>query len=235
MHHERRESQASFNKGNSMKKGTFVGLVCLSLLWAVPAHAGVGLTVKGGTLGIGVDGTVSLAPRVNVRGNFNLFNYSFSGKQGDVKYDTDLKLRSFAVLVDLHPSAHVGFRLSGGLLFNKNNMGMVSTPTGTYTIGSGTYSGAQVGTVNGKVDFKPSAPYLSIGWGNATGRRVGLAFDLGVVFQGSPKVALSATGPIASDANFRSNLQQEEQKARDDMKPFKYYPVFSLGITFKLL
>ena len=220
-----------------MKKGTFVGLVCLGLLWAGTAHAGAGLTIKGGSLGIGVDGTVSLVPsRVNARVNFNFFNYSFNGTQGDVKYNVDLKLRSFGVLVDLHPSTHVGFRLSGGVLFNKNKLAMKSDQlTGTYTIGSKVYTVNQVGTVNGGVNFKTGAPYLGLGWGNAAGRRVGFAFDLGVVFQGSPQVSLAATGPIASDANFKNDLTQETQKVRDDLKPFKYYPVISLGITFKVL
>lgn len=216
-----------------MKK-LFVGLVCLGLLWTVPAHAGAGLTVKGGTLGIGVDGTVSLVPKLNVRGNFNFFKYSFSGTQGDVKYDTDLKLRSFSVLLDLHPAPRLGFRLSAGILFNRNRLDMVSQPTSSYTIGPRTYSGSQVGTVNGGVTFKPAAPYLGLGWGDATVRRVGLAFDLGAVFQGSPDVSLVATGPIASDSNFRNDLNQETQKAKDDLRKFKYYPVFSLGITFRL-
>jgi len=134
-----------------MKKTWFVGLVCLALLWAAPARAAkAGLTIKGGTLGIGVDATASLAPRLNARGNFNFFKYSFSGTQSGVKYDVDLKLRSFAILLDLHPAPGSGFRLSGGLLFNKNRLDMVSDQlTGTYTIGSKTYTVAQVGKLNG--------------------------------------------------------------------------------------
>lgn len=219
-----------------MKRLWLIGLVCAALLWAVPAHAArAGLTVKGGTLGIGVDVTGSIVPKVNVRGNFNIFKYGFSGTQSDVRYDLDLKLRSFAILLDLHPIPQKGFRLSGGLLFNKNRLDMVSDQiTATYTIGTKVYTANQVGRLNGGVKFKTGAPYLSIGWGNATGRRVGVAFDLGVAFQGAPDVFLAATGPIASDANFRSELAQEVQEVEDDLKEFKYWPVISLGITFKL-
>ncbi len=219
-----------------MKKLWLIGLVCAALLWTVPAHAArAGLTIKGGTLGIGVDATASIVPKVNLRGNFNVFKYSFSGTQSGVRYDVDLKLRSFAVLLDLHPIPRSGFRLSGGVLFNKNRMDMASDQiTASYTIGSRTYTSNQVGTLNGGGKFKTGAPYLSIGWGNATGRRVGVAFDLGVAFQGSPDVFLAATGPIASDANFRNELNQEVQEVEDGLKEFKYYPVFALGITFKL-
>jgi hypothetical protein len=220
-----------------MKRVWLVGFACLTLFWSVPAHAArAGLTVKGGTLGIGADVTASLAPRLNVRGNFNVFKYSFSGTQSEVRYDVDIKLRSFAVLLDLHPVPRSGFRLSGGVLFNKNRLDMVSDQlTGTYTIGSKVYTVGQVGTLNGEGQFKTGAPYLSIGWGNATGRRVGFAFDLGVAFQGSPDVSLRATGPIANDSNFLAEMNQEVQSVRDDLpKAFNYYPVFSLGITFKL-
>lgn len=199
-----------------------------------PGPRRAGIAVKVGTLGAGVDVTASIVPKLNARGNFNFFKYSFSGTQSDVRYDTDLKLRSFAVLLDLHPIPRRGLRLSGGLLFNKNELGMVSQPTVSYTIGSKTYSNVQVGTLDGRVDFNRVAPYLGIGWGNATGRRVGIAFDLGVAFQGSPKVSLTATGPIATDPAFKNELNQEVQSVKDDLKAFKYYPVFSLGVSFKL-
>jgi len=46
---------------------------------------------------------------------------------------------------------------------------------------------------------------------------------------------LRATGPIASDAGFLAEMNQEVRDVEDDLpKILKYYPVFSLGITFKL-
>ena len=217
-----------------MNRLWLVGSICIALISAAPAHAGFGIAAKVSTLGIGVEATAAFAPRVNGRVGVNFFKYSFSGAEGDVEYDTDLKLRSFSLLLDLHPIPVRGLRLSGGLLFNRNKLEMESQPTSTYTIGDRTYTGAEGGALFGDVGFKSTAPYVGIGWGNAAKSRIGIVFDLGVAFQGSPDVALTATGPIASDATFREELNQEVREVEDDIKNFKYYPVVSLGISFRL-
>ena len=111
---------------------------------------------------------------------------------------------------------------------------MVSVPSGTYSIGNRNYTGAEVGTLTGKVDFKSTAPYVGIGWGNATSGRFGIAFDLGIVFQGSPQVALSASGIVASDPTFIQELNRENQELENDISEFKYYPVISLGLSLNL-
>ena len=45
---------------------------------------------------------------------------------------------------------------------------------------------------------------------------------------------MRATGPIANDPTFVNEMNQEVQDIEDGLKEFKYYPVFTLGITFKL-
>ena len=70
---------------------------------------------------------------------------------------------------------------------------MVSVPSGSYSIGNRTYTGAEVGTITGTVDFASSAPYFGVGWGNATSGRLGIALDLGLVFQGTPQVSSQLT------------------------------------------
>lgn len=79
------------------------------------------------------------------------------------------------------------------------------------------------------------APYVGIGWGNAFGRsrRWGFVTDLGVAFTGSPDVALSATGTLASDPGFRADLAREEADLEDDLEDFKIYPVFSANLYFR--
>ncbi|MDP6780108.1 MAG: hypothetical protein QGI83_25360 [Candidatus Latescibacteria bacterium] len=215
-----------------MKRMLLVGTVLLAL--TAQAYAGVGVTVKAGTLGIGAEVTKSIVPTVNVRVGGSYFTYGFDGTEGDVSYDLDLKLKSFNLLVDFHPILGRGLRLSAGMVLNSNGVDMVSRPTASYDIGGTTYTATDVGTIHGAVDFKSFAPYVGIGWGNAAGGRWGIAFDLGLALQGSPQVDLSATGPIASDAQFLAELRQEESQVQDDISGFKYYPVVSLGLSFKL-
>merc|ERR1711964_357054 len=91
-----------------------------------PSQAGIGVTVKGGTLGIGVEGTLGLIPLLNLRGGLNLLNITRSISAGDIDYDGDLELKSAHFVADLHPIPFRGFRLSGGLLYNANGLTMTS-------------------------------------------------------------------------------------------------------------
>lgn len=205
------------------------------LFWAGSAHAiGLGVTGKAGSLGIGVEVTKSLIPHVNIRGGLNFLNYAFDQTEGGNDYDFDLKLKSFSILADLHPIPGRGLRLSGGIIFNNNHLDMVSVASGSYSIGNRTYTGAEVGTLNGTVDFKSTAPYFGIGWGNATSGRFGLALDLGVVLQGVPQVSLTATGLVTSDPTFVQELNREVQELENDISEFQYYPVISLGLSLNL-
>ena len=82
---------------------------------------------------------------------------------------------------------------------------------------------------------KKTAPYLGFGYGNVAGAGVNFYFDIGVIFQGSPKSTLTATcGPTATPAQCASlqNSVAAEQIALDEkISKYKYYPVASIGIT----
>jgi hypothetical protein len=82
-----------------------------------------------------------------------------------------------------------------------------------------------------------------LGFGNLlprSGRHFTANFDFGVALQGSPKAALHLNGGacdsrglnclnIATDPTVQANIQAEQIKLNKDLKPFKYYPVISLG------
>ena len=202
---------------------------------STPSHAGIGIAGRAGTLGIGVEVTQSLIPMVNVRGGINWFDYGFDGTESDVDYRIDLKLKSFNALVDLHPFPLVGFRLTGGIVFNSNGLKMVSDQiSGTINVGGTDYPTGDVGNLNVDVDFASTAPYFGIGWGNAANSRIGLAIDLGIALQGSPQVTARATGRLASDQTFQNSLNQEIRQLEDDISGFKYYPVIAIGLSFKI-
>jgi len=115
--------------------------VVLACMVSTSSHAGIGIAGRAGTLGIGIEATQSLIPMVNVRGGINWFNYSFDGTESDVRYNIDLKLKSFSALVDFHPFPLVGFRLTGGIVFNSNGLDMVSeSVSATIEIGGQTYT-----------------------------------------------------------------------------------------------
>lgn len=212
-----------------MKKGITV-FAMAGLLASPVALADLGLGVKAGTLGLGVEGTVGLATGVNLRAGLNSFSYDYSDSASGINYDVDLDLKSYALLLDWHPFAG-SFKLTAGVLSNRNGATMTATPTGSVTIGNTTYPASAVGQLRGEVDFKSSAPYAGIGWGNAAGktRGLGFSFELGVLFQGAPEVTLTSTNPAVA----QNDLDAEAREIEDDVSSFKSYPVISFGLSYQ--
>ena len=192
------------------------------------------LSAKAGTLGLGLEGAANLSSNFNARLGFNTFSYDYDGTESDIHYDFELDLQSVAGLVDWFPFEQ-GLRFTGGVLLNMNELDLTATPSGSYDIGGVTYTSAQVGSLTGKLDFDDVAPYVGVGWGNPFGRKGNLSFnfDLGFMFQGSPKVSVSTNGTLSSNAAFLADLEREKNDLEGDLDDFDIYPVIAFGITYK--
>ena len=220
----------------TIRTAAVVVLACLGT--SVAGAEGFAIGIKGGTLGIGPEIVKSLGPKANLRLGANLFgNYSYSSEKSGVPYDLELELRSGLGVLDFHPTGG-GFHLSAGALYDKSKVDGVAQPSGTYTIGGTSYTGAEVGTLTAAARFERElVPYLGLGFGNAVGegKRLSLSLDLGVALQGSPMVELTTTGPISSDARFQSDLAREKAEFDEELKDgrYKYYPVVALGLAYR--
>ncbi|HKW18324.1 MAG TPA: hypothetical protein VJO35_12530 [Terriglobales bacterium] len=211
----------------------------------------VGIGIKMSMLGPGFEVATPLSQRTNLRGGFNLFSYSRTFNTDGVSYNGKLQLRSGEVLLDWFPLGG-SFHLSpGALVYNGNQVtATASVPGGsTFTVNHLDYTSDPANPVagNGRVGFVRAAPMILAGWGNLVPRtkHFSVPFELGVVFQGSARTALNfATGnicdagggkcrPASSDAAFQSNVQAQAAKITNDLKPFKYYPVISIGVAYK--
>ena len=132
------------------------------------------------------------------------------------------------------------FRVSVGGLLNGNEARGTGKPTnGSYTIGGITFTAAEVGTLDGKVDFNSAAPYVGVGWvfgaaADRARRGLGWSIDLGTMFEGTPKVTLTSTGgtqsnnPVLLDA-----LNTEEQNIQNDIDVLRIYPVVEFGLLYR--
>ena len=139
------------------------------------------------------------------------------------------------LLADLFPFGN-NFRISAGLMLNENEVTMTGKPTNrTYTIGGITYPAALVGSLTGTVDFNTVAPYAGIGYGGAFSDNSNWSFfcDLGVLYQGSPNLSYTADGALSGNPIFEASLEKERKELEDDMSKYEYYPVLSLGVTYK--
>ena len=226
-------------KNRSIKQALLAATMCLAFAPSAFADGGdIAIGVKAGTLGLGGELTVGISPSFNARASYNGYNYSGSTSQNQITYDYKLSLGSFPVLLDWYPFEYSGFRLSPGVIFNNNKVSATGTPTqaGNFTIGGQPYSTDQIGSLTGGVDFNKTVPYAGLGWGNAVGKNSGLSFsfDLGVMFQGTPKVSLNATNQaIQSNPTFQTNLNKEIADLKDKTDKFTYYPVVSIGLAYK--
>ena len=198
---------------------------------------GIGLGVKAGTLGLGVEVSTSLIDNTRLRGGFNYITYSFDSTISDINYDFETEFNSFSLVFDWHPFAN-SFFLSGGAYFNNNTISVEgSVDDGFFPSSINRFvSVTDLVTISGDVEFQPVAPYVGIGWRSNNGEQGwGLALDLGVLFQGAPDVTnLQVNAPV--DVNdvleVRAFLNEQEEEIEDDLNAFQYYPVVSLMLTY---
>ena len=209
-------------------------LLAAGIAAAGAAHAldmGVGLRL--GTTGLGADVGFRLTDSLTARIGYSGGSLNRDFEEDDITYDAEVKLSNFSALVDWKFWRQM--RLTAGIVHAKNKGDLVGTPTGgTFTINGVDYAAAEVGTLSGTVRMGKSAtPYLGIGYGDITRKGLSFFMDLGVMFQGSPRIDLAANcGTTARCAQLQADVEREEAELREDLEDLKYYPVLSLGLAY---
>lgn len=213
-------------------------MTALALAVVVLPHtvfgAGFGTGIKVSTLGPGVEIEGRMNDNLGLRANANYLPFSVSVSVDDIDYDADFSWKSGGAMVDFYPFSGI-FRITGGLFYNGNDVDLSASPNKNVTIGDNTYTPAQIGSIDGSLDFNAIAPYAGFGWsgGKAESGNWTISFDAGVLFQGSPSVdTLSASGELAGSAAFNADLEKEKAEIEDEMEPFRYYPVLALTLSY---
>lgn len=210
----------------------------------------IGVGIRLSTLGAGAEVGVSLTNKLNVRGGFNIFQYSRGFNHDGIAYKGQLNLRSGEAHVDFYPIGHT-FHLSPGLLIYNGNgaTATANVPGGsTFTLGGTTYSSDPTNPITGtgKLDFVKVAPTAMFGFGNLVPQHRHFTYnmELGVVFQGSARTKLNLTGNAcdpsglncvnaATSPTVQTNIVAEQNKVNNKLSPFKYYPVISFGFGYR--
>jgi hypothetical protein len=201
----------------------FFLIVALGMTAGGAQAAGIGL--RAGTTGLGADFGWGFGPTLGGRIGLSGMSFSADVDTSEVRYDARPKLLNLSALLDWSPLGP--FRISGGLVAHDNKIDVTGQPTSAAFQGS---------TVTGTVKPEHSvAPYLGVGYGNVWTKGVNFYFDLGILFQGSPKADLRVScGPSVTPAQCaaaQSQLEAEERRIEDELKRFKVYPVLNLGVT----
>lgn len=195
----------------------------------VPAHAGevyVGVGVPGVALGYAAPLSANATFRAEVAGGLSA---SRSGRREGLDYDGKLKASRLGGFLDWYPFSGT-FRLSTGI--TANDIKFTLDGRG----GNGTINGKPVDLTGESfkltVKYKPTTPYLGLGWGHQPGGTgLGFYFDVGAQFG---KFEASATTTVVGKFGItQADVDAEVQKVRDDIGQYKVLPVASLGLTYR--
>ena len=214
-------------------------LLCTGSLWSQQVDHG--FAIKASTLGAGLEYQRNFQPKTNFRLGFNTWTYDQDGTEGGIQYQADLELRTLGLIVDYHPWEGI-FRVSGGVMYNGNELEMQASlaTAGTVDIGGRTYTIGANDFLRNSVEFNKIAPYVGLGWGNALSqdKKWGFLFDIGLVVQGDPDINVSTSDFTTSNAGitadqFATDVAAEKKELEDALDSFNIYPVVSLGISYK--
>jgi hypothetical protein len=184
-------------------------------------------TLKVSTLGFGLEGITNISENINVRvgGHFFKFNLNGGETSDNYTYTADTRLLSFSALLDYYPASSI-FKITGGILVNLNKLDFIFTPNNVLVNGR-VYTSDELGNALTTTDFTKVAPYLGVGLFNPLASdRFGFTMDIGGIYQSAPTVTMTATKlmePTASQADI----------IQENLKWFKFYPVVTLGLTYK--
>ena len=225
-----------------IKTSPVVGaLFCLwMLVFSANAHAvvDIGVTAKFGTTGIGADITVPIVSNwINLRLGYNWFEFRPSINEAGIDYSGDVDFETVPLLLDLHP-LHGNFRITAGVFYNNSEMSLSATPPGSFNIGGLPILPGSGISLRSTVDWENEfAPYFGIGWGNAADDNfmdlpiaIGFSADLGVFYQGSPRVTMSQ---VAGTPVPQAALDAEAAELEDSFSDFKFFPVVTVGIHIR--
>ena len=202
--------------------------------------------VHGGTLGLGVSAGMDITDRVTARAMVNMLSLDYEETESDTEYAGDLDLQTFGLVGDWHPLGG-GFRVSGGLFLNNNEVSATAQGEDV-EINDKTYASASLETL---LDFETFAPYFGAGWTSGASGDTGWSFavDAGMLYQREPR--LSVNGMLGGDCSFsvstdgdattdctdqptlEDDLEAEHADLAGELEDFKWYPVLAIGVSYR--
>ena len=198
------------------------------------------LGANAGTTGLGLEAQFQVSPKVTLRGGFDALAFDAEVDGDDILYDGEIDFTTGGVFADFHPTGSA-FLLSAGAYFGTREISVSGTPTPgtTVEIGDETFTAAQVGTLNGTLDFGDAAPFVGLGWNTTftSQNRLGFKFVVGAAFGSEPEATLTRSGGStltpADQARLDRELQDEQAEIESEADNYKIFPVVQVGLAFR--
>ncbi len=228
------QTMSSFATYRYMKfigAGTIGALLAISTASAADSEGNMAAGIRISTQGAGFEVARRLGDSTAVRVGLNYTNIDFSSVQAGIDYQADFEFKSANLFLDYYPG-NGPFRLTGGLVIDKNNASVVALPGISYDIGDLTFTDAEVGTLQGSVSFNDVTPYLGIGLGNPfRGGKWTFTVEAGAYLINPPAVLTSTGGTLSNDPTLLAELEREVTDLNNDMDSLPVWPVIGFTLT----
>jgi hypothetical protein len=226
----------------------FAGILLSSIALGstnLSAAQDIGVGLKMGTVGAGVDLSITITNTLNARVSLSslpLDSRSESITIGDdfdeatIDATMDVKFGSSALLVDWHVFDGT-FHLSTGLINVDVGGGFIGDLSGgSFTSGGETINSADIGVISGSLTLSDSyQPYIGLGWGRKAAADSGpsLSIEVGVALL-DPKLDLNATssGGGSSQAEIDAALSSAESSSSSALTDLSIWPILSIGLNY---
>ena len=206
-----------------------------------PGYRPFTLGVEAGTTGIGGSLNWRFTDHFGARAGFNYLSFSDAGMDIEgISYNTDTRLMSEPLALDIYPWKARTFRISVGVLLNQNELegstdalpGQTFVPIGDSGV---IYDIGALGNLHTKIEQMPVSPYISIGMTFFLDQKKhwSIGGEVGVAYTGSPDVALS-TGSGAENTNpgLQQDLNTEAQEIEDWAEKLQFYPILKVSLNY---
>ena len=208
------------------------------------------VTVKATSTGIGFDLAVPMNSWLALRSGATYFSYNTTINTDGLNIVGALHLQNASTSLDIHPF-HNSFRISPGLSYaNRVAMGAaIMVPGGqSFSLGDGgDYTSDPSNPIHGTGSFlfgNRVDPRITVGFANILSRhsgRFGMPIEAGFQYTSQPTVKLAITGNSCATTSEgtgcgpvdQASVVQEQQQLQSDLAPLRFYPIVSIGFSYK--
>lgn len=230
-----------------MKK--VLGLAFSLLMFTGSANAiDLGVGLKAGTVGAGIDISAAVTRTINVRvsltnvdieGESETITVGDSSAEGDLDAELDLDFGANALLFDWYPFDGT-FHLTAGMMRHTGKVDVTGDLVSGITVDGQPLSPDDIsGSIGGTVALADSyQPYIGFGFGRKAGYEPGFSvtLDVGVALL-DPSVGLEATVNAGgtnglNQAELDARLAELEGDAEADLDDFEAWPILAIGLNY---
>lgn len=226
-----------------------IGLMAGLVLLVSNAHAvDVGVGIKAGTVGAGVEVSIALTKTLNARVSLTnidvddqneTIEVGDAGATGDIDADLGLDFGATALLLDWYVFDGT-FHLTAGFMRNDTKLSFSGTLLDSVTVDGEVLDPSDInGDISGDISLGETfLPYIGVGWGRKAGDGGGISvsFELGVAMldpDADFDAEVNVSGSNSLDqAELERRLKGVEDDANDDLDEFEAWPVVSIGINY---